>query len=76
MWIVTVICLLGTALNVKKARVWFLFWGVGNLAWFIYDIWTGLYSRAVLDLVQLGFSIWGYYEWRDKGVGKDKKKAE
>jgi nicotinamide riboside transporter PnuC len=64
-WIFTAICLAGTVLNVKKKRVCFLLWIVGNVAWLIYDIVSELYSRAILDAVQLGFAIWGYIEWSE-----------
>lgn len=57
-------------MNVKKMRTCFLFWALGNILWFIYDVWVGLYSRAILDIVQLGFAIWGYYEWRGVNVNR------
>ena len=61
--ITTLICLIGTALNVKKLKICFYFWAVGNMLWLIYDILSGLYTRAVLDVVQLIFSILGAVEW-------------
>jgi hypothetical protein len=33
------------------------------MGWLIYDIAIGLYSRAMLDFVQLCFSVWGFFEW-------------
>jgi len=65
-WILTAVCLAGTVLNVKKKRLCFVLWAVGNIAWLIYDIASGLYSRALLDAVQLGFAVWGLYEWKKK----------
>lgn len=64
MWFVTLICLIGTFLNCKKLRICFVFWALGNILWMIYDISSGLYSRAFLDLVQLIFALYGAYEWR------------
>lgn len=65
-WAVTAICLAGTVLNVKRSRWCFVLWIAGNIAWMIYDVRSGLYSRAVLDLVQLGFAVWGLVEWTKK----------
>ena len=62
-WAVTVLSLTGTALNVRR-NIWcFYLWAVGNIAWLVYDLLTGLYSRAMLDLLQLGFALWGILEW-------------
>lgn len=63
-WSVTALCLAGTVLNVKKRRECFFLWIVGNIAWLAFDAWSGLYSRAVLDLVQLILAIWGVVEWK------------
>jgi nicotinamide riboside transporter PnuC len=63
-WLVTAVCLAGTVLNVKKVRWCFHLWAVGNIAWLAIDIHNRLYSRALLDLVQLALAIWGAVEWR------------
>ena len=65
-WILTAACLTGTVLNVKKIKYCFHIWTVANILWLAYDIYTGLYSRAVLDAVQLGFAIWGIIAWNKK----------
>jgi len=65
-WAVTAICLFGTILNVRKNILCFYFWIAGNLAWLGFDIWSGLYSRAVLDSVQLALAVWGVWEWSRK----------
>jgi len=65
-WIMTAVCLAGTVLNVKKKRLCFALWAIGNIAWLVYDAASGLYSRALLDAVQLIFAIWGYFEWKKK----------
>lgn len=67
-WLITAVCLIGTVLNVKKNVLCFYLWAVGNVAWLVYDLLTGLYSRAMLDLIQLGFALWGIWEWsRNRG---------
>lgn len=63
-WCVTAICLLGTVLNVKKRRECFYLWILGNIAWLGFDLWSGIFSRAALDIVQLAFAVWGAWEWR------------
>ncbi len=65
-WAVTAVCLLGTILNIKKNILCFYLWAVGNTAWLIFDLIGGLYSRAVLDAVQLAFAIWGIAAWSEK----------
>jgi hypothetical protein len=65
-WVITVISLTGTILNVKKNALCFWLWAFGNIAWLSYDLSLELYSRAVLDVVQLGFAIWGINEWKKK----------
>jgi len=65
-WAITVISLTGTVLNVRKNILCFYLWGAGNIAWLVFDLWSGLFSRAVLDAVQLAFAVWGIIEWRKK----------
>ena len=65
-WLTTILCLIGTILNVKRMRACFYLWAIGNILWLILDLKSGLYSRALLDLVQLGFAIWGIFEWSEK----------
>lgn len=68
-WTVTAVCLTGTVLNIKKNAFCFWLWTVGNIAWLCYDLWSGLYSRALLDTVQLAFAVWGIFAWREKKGG-------
>ncbi len=65
-WVFTAISLAGTALNVRKNILCFYLWAIGNIAWLVFDIVSGLYSRAVLDIVHLAFAIWGIFAWREK----------
>ena len=65
-WLFTAVSLAGTVLNVRKNILCFYLWSVGNIAWLTYDIASGLYSRAVLDVVHLAFAIWGICAWREK----------
>ncbi|MEE0897546.1 MAG: nicotinamide mononucleotide transporter [Acutalibacteraceae bacterium] len=63
-WITTAICLLGTILNVKKLNDCFYLWLIGNILWLCIDIYNGLWSRAILDIVQGVLAVWGIIEWR------------
>ena len=65
-WALTAVSLIGTVLNVKKIKYCFYIWTVANILWLAYDIYTGLYSRAVLDAVHLCFAVWGIIAWGKK----------
>lgn len=65
-WCATAIALAGTVLNVRKSRLCFHLWTLTNLMWLSVDVYNGLYSRALLDLVQLGLAVWGVFAWREK----------
>lgn len=65
-WIITLVSLTGTILNIRK-NIWcFYLWCFGNTAWLSFDLWSGLYSRALLDLVQLILAVWGIVAWSRK----------
>lgn len=63
MWFLTLVSLFGNLLNCLKVRTCFMLWIVCNIGWMVIDIQSGTYSRAVLDIVQMGFSIFGYVRW-------------
>ena len=62
-WLVTILCLAGTILNVKKSIWCFRLWLVGNLAWFAVDVANGCHSRAFLDAVHFILAAWDLAEW-------------
>lgn len=61
--ILTAVSLFGNYLNCRKVRCCFVIWIACNMGWMIIDITSGSYSRAVLDIVQTFFAIYGYKEW-------------
>ena len=65
-WMLTALSLAGTVLNVKKIKYCFYIWTAANILWLAFDIYAGLYSRAVLDAVHLGFAVWGIKAWGKK----------
>ena len=67
-WITTIMCLTGTVLNVKKIKLCFWLWLGGNILWLCIDIYNGLWSRAVLDIVQGILALWGIIEWKKENA--------
>lgn len=64
-WILTAISLAGNYLNSTKHRSGFWIWIICNTGWLIYDIYNGIYARAVLDIVQTAFCILGLIKWKE-----------
>ena len=65
-WVLAGVSIAGTILNIKKKFVCFYIWVVANIFWLVFDIRNGIYGRAFLDVVHLGFAFWGIYEWQFK----------
>ena len=63
LWLLTVLSLVGTALNVKKRIACFYLWTVVNLAWVFVDFRQEMWARSVLDGVHLAFAVWGVWDW-------------
>jgi Nicotinamide mononucleotide transporter len=63
-WVLAVISLIGTYLNIKKLRVCFLIWGFTNALWVLYDSLIGAFAQAALMLSYFLLAIHGFYEWR------------
>lgn len=62
-WIAAIISLVGNYLNSTKRVSGFYIWIGCNLWWLAYDIANGIYARAVLDVVQTAFCIFGIIKW-------------
>lgn len=62
-WLLTILSLTGNWMNCRKIRSCFLLWIGCNIGWLAYDLAHGVISRAVLDSVQIGFSVFGFIEW-------------
>ena len=77
-WILTIISLVGNFLNCRKIRISFIVWLVCNTGWLIYDLYNGVYSRALLDVVQSGFCVYGFIVWgeSDKENKDDKRRDD
>lgn len=74
MWVVMVVSLIGTFLNVKAddktnpsvrlKRMAFILWIVTNIAWVAYDIHKVAYPQAALMFCYLCISSWGLWKFR------------
>jgi len=62
-WIITILALIGSILNIKKRRECFILWILTNLYWIIHDFRIGEQAQGVLFMTYSIFSIWGFIEW-------------
>jgi len=65
-FILMLISLFATFLNVKKKRVCFKIWLVTNTCWAVYDFSIGAVWQGCLFTVYTGLAIYGIYQWRVK----------
>ncbi len=63
-WLLAVVSLVGTYLNIKKQKVCFVIWGFTNALWVLYDTSIGAYAQAALMLSYFVLAVHGFYEWR------------
>lgn len=76
-YVISAITVIGSLLNIGKLRAGFYFWIIANLLWLAYDLYQGVYGRAVVDTINTAVSIIGAYAWRKPknkkgGKGNDK----
>lgn len=53
----------GSFLNARKKKGCFIMWITSGLLWGVVDFLAGKFWRLSLDLVQVGFSIYGFINW-------------
>lgn len=64
-WIFSGMGILGAILNLKKKRLSFLVWGVGNAGWLTLGILVPeMKAQIPLWITFIILNIWGYFEWR------------
>lgn len=51
-------------------------WIAGNIGWLFYDLCANEVSRALLDVVQTGFSIYGYKNWGEYDIHTETESAD
>jgi nicotinamide riboside transporter PnuC len=65
-WLLTLLSLVGTVLNIRQHRACFIIWAATNISWAVVDWQKQLYAQSALFAVYFGFSIWGIIAWRKK----------
>lgn len=63
-WVLVVIALIGTVLNVRRQRLGFVFWVVSNAGLMVVNAGIGQLAQAVMFGVYLGLAVWGLVAWR------------
>ena len=63
-WIVAVVSLAGTILNVLKRRECFYVWAATNAIWVGIDICKDVPGQACFMAANFGTAIWGIISWR------------
>lgn len=62
-WILVILAITGTLLNVKKNRWGFVFWIVSNVGLVVYFIHYDIWAQAVLFGVYAMIALWGFVKW-------------
>ena len=63
-WSIAVLSLAGVVLNIRRQRACFLCWLVSNASWAVVDTIHGIYPQALLQLVYVGLSVYGFRKWK------------
>ena len=63
-WLLAIVSLVGTYLNIQKQKMCFVIWGFTNALWVLYDTSIGAYAQAALMLSYFVLAVHGFYEWR------------
>ncbi len=62
-WLMMLLALIGTVLNIRHNPNGFLLWGITNIYWAYHNVTINEYALATQFGVYYGFSAWGYYSW-------------
>lgn len=67
MWVVTGIAIIGLILNMRKDKWGYLFWGISNILFAVYDFYKVAYAQSILFVFYfitciVGFILWGKNE--------------
>ena len=65
-WMIILIGMIGTILNIYKNRLCFILWSVCNVGLFLINFKNKDYPQAIYFLFCLGTTIWGLWEWSHK----------
>ena len=59
----------GRWLNARGQRLCFVIWSVCTIYWAIRDFNLGLYSQGIFCVFSVLLNIYGYINWKSKGIG-------
>ncbi len=77
LWVISIVNVAGSVLNVKKMPSCFFVWSCCNVFWLVYDISTKAYARSILDVVNLTTSLWGLVSWlKDSKANKSEENKQ
>lgn len=62
-WLMALLAILGTILNLKRRWEGFLLWIVSNSFWFIHNMQIGEYQQASLSCLYTFLAVAGIREW-------------
>lgn len=63
----------GRWLNARGKKLCFLIWTGCAIYWLGRDLYLHLYSQSFFMLVSIAMHLYGYYNWKKKGFGEEKK---
>lgn len=59
----------GRWFNVKGQRVYFILWFICVAYWTARNLIMGLIVQSLGCVVSMGFRAYGYWNWKNKGIG-------
>lgn len=62
----------GGWLNARGKRFCFIIWSICMIYWAARDFNLGLYSQSIFCVFSLGINLYGYTNWKKKGLGDEK----
>lgn len=62
-WIIAIIAITGTFLNIKKKVLCFYLWAVVEIICFLLDVKNGQFGRTFLDVFSFCMNIYGIVVW-------------
>jgi len=60
----------GRWLNVKGERLCFVIWTITCIYWCYRDLTIGLYSQGFFCFTSIVLHMYGFWNWKDKGIGR------
>lgn len=70
-WLLVIIALIGTVLNVRHDRRGFVLWAVSNLGLAIINAKKGEWAQASLWMIYVLMAVWGWIAWGIPSPRKD-----